>query len=104
MHVRVYTSITSAILAQSGTKGIFVNPKTGDGNTIDPSFAIVWLRDKTRAQALEEAQKIPEQAGLVLSFKGKRGYGLRVPSSVYEDVQGKLNPSLPKMAHIPAYM
>ena len=102
VHVRVYTSITSAILAQSGAKGIFVNPKTADGNTIDPSFAIVWLRDKNRTQVLEEAQKIPEQAGLVLSFKGKRGYGIRVPSSIYEDIQGKLNPSLPKQAHIPA--
>ena len=102
MHARVYTSTTSAILAQSGEKGIFVNPKTPDGNTIDPSFAIVWLRDKDRTQALEEARKIPEQAGLVLSFKGKRGYGLRVPSSVYEEVQSKLNPSLPKLAHIPA--
>lgn len=102
VHVRVYTSISSAILAQSGAQGIFVNPKVADGNAIDPSFAVIWLRDKTRDQALAEAKKIPEQAGLVLSFKGKRGYGLRVPSSVYEEAQGLLTPSVPKQTHIPA--
>ena len=51
---------------------------------------------------MEAAKKIPEQAGLVISFKGKRGYGVRVPSTVYEDAQGILNPTLPKQAHIPA--
>lgn len=98
----VFTSVTSTILAQSGSQGIFVNPKTNDSNSIDPSFAIIWLKDKDRTQALEDAKKIPEQAGLVLPFKGKRGYGLRVPSSVYEEAQGLLNPSNPKQAHIPA--
>lgn len=102
VHVRVYTSIISTVLAQSGSQGVFVNPKISEGTTVDPAYAIVWLRDKTRSQALEEAKKIPEQAGLVLSFKGKRGYGVRVPSSVYEEAQGLLNPSLPKQARIPA--
>ena len=102
VHVRVYTSIVSTVLAQSGSQGIFVNPKTNEGTVIDPAYAIVWLRDKDRSQALEAAKKIPEQAGLVLSIKGKRGYGVRVPSSVYEDAQGILNPTLPKQPHIPA--
>lgn len=35
---------------------------------------------KTREQALNEAKRVPEQAGLVMPFRGKRGYGLRVPS------------------------
>ena len=102
VHVRVYASIVSTVLAQSGSQGIFVNPKTNEGTVIDPAYAIVWLRDKDRCQAMEAAKKIPEQAGLVLSFKGKRGYGVRVPSTVYEDAQGILNPTLPKQAHIPA--
>ena len=102
VHVRVYTSIVSTVLAQSGSQGIFVNPKTNEGSTIDPSYAIVWLRDKDKQQALEAAKKIHEQAGLVLSFKGKKGYGVRVPSSVYEEAQGILNPTLPKQIHIPA--
>ena len=102
VHVRVYSSIISTVLAQSGSQGVFVNPKSSEGTTIDPNYAIVWLRDKTRSQALEEAKKIPEQAGLVLSFRGKKGYGVRVPSSVYEEAQGLLNPSLPKQSHIPA--
>ena len=66
VHVRVYTSVVAAILAQSGSQGVFVNPKTNDGTIIDPSYAIVWLRDQDRGQALEAAKKIPEQAGLVL--------------------------------------
>ena len=102
VHVRVYSSVVATILAQSGSQGVFVNPKTNDGTVIDPSYAIVWLRDQDRGQALESAKKIPEQAGLVLSSKGKRGYGVRVPSSVYEDAQGTLTPSLPKKPHIPA--
>ena len=60
VHVRVYTSTTSAILAQSGAQGIFVNPKVADGNAIDPNFAVMWLRDKTRDQALAEAKRVPE--------------------------------------------
>ena len=102
VHVRVYTSVTSTILAQSGVKGIFVNPKSTDGNTVDTSFAVIWLRDKDRSQALEETKKVPEHAGLVLSHKGKRGYGIRVPSTVYEEAQGILLPTNPKHAHIPA--
>lgn len=102
VHVRVYTSVTATVLAQSGAQGIFVNPKNTDGTTIDTSFAVIWLRDKDRAQALEEAKKIPEHAGLVLSTRGKGGYGLRVPSTVYEEAQGILNPSNPKHTHIPA--
>ena len=102
VHVRLYTSKISAVLAQSGSQGIFVNPKTADGNLIDTSYAVVWLRDHDHTQALEAAKKIPEHAGLVVSFRGKKGYGLRVPSSVYEEAQNLLTPSLPKQTHIPA--
>ena len=102
VHVRLYTSKISAVLAQSGSQGIFVNPKTADGNLIDTSYAVVWLRDHDHTQALEAAKKIPEHAGLVISFRGKKGYGLRVPSSVYEEAQNLLTPSLPKQTHIPA--
>lgn len=102
VHVRVYTSVTSTILAQSGMQGIFVNPKSADGNAVDTSFAVIWLKDKDRQQALEETKKVPEHAGLVLSHKGKRGYGIRVPSTAYEDAQGILLPSNPKHTHIPA--
>ena len=41
VHVRVYTSTASAILAQSGAHGIFVNPKVSDGNATDPSYAVI---------------------------------------------------------------
>ena len=102
VHVRVYTSVTSTILAQSGVQGIFVNPKSADGNTVDTSFAVIWLRDKDRSQAIAETQKVPEHAGLVLSHKGKRGYGIRVPSTAFEEAQGILLPTNPKHAHIPA--
>ena len=102
VHVRVFTSIVSTILAQSGSQGVFVNPKTSDGNAVDPSYAIIWLKDKDRTQALEEAKKIPEQVGLVMSSKTKRGYGVRVPSSAYEEAQGILQPSQTKQPHIPA--
>ena len=102
VHVRLYTSKTSAILAQSGTYGIFVNPKTADGTVIDPAFAVIWLRDKDRTQALEEANKVPEHAGLVISTRGKQSYGIRVPSSVYEEAQALLTPEHPKQSHIPA--
>ena len=54
---------------------------------------------RTEVKLWSQPKKIPEQAGLVLSFKGKRGYGV---SSVYEDAQGTLTPSLPKKPHIPA--
>lgn len=100
--VRVYTSVTATVLAQSGAQGVFVNPKNADGTSIDTSFAVIWLRDKDRAQALEDAKKVPEHAGLVLSTRGKGGYGLRVPSAVYEEAQGILTPSNPKHMHIPA--
>ena len=102
VHIRIYTSKISAVLAQSGSQGIFVNPKTADGTMIDTSFAVVWLRDYDHAQALEAAKKIPEHAGLVVSFRGRKGYGLRVPSTVYEEAQNILTPSVPKQAHIPA--
>ena len=102
VHVRLYTSKTSAILAQSGTHGIFVNPKTADGTVIDPTFAVIWLRDKDRTQALEEVKKVPEHAGLVISTRGKQSYGIRVPSSVYEEAQALLTPEHPKQSHIPA--
>ena len=102
VHVRLYTSKTSAILAQSGISGIFVNPKTADGTVIDPTFAVIWLRDKDRTQALEEAKKVPEHAGLVISTRGKQSYGIRVPSSVYEEAQALLTPEHPKQSHIPA--
>ena len=101
-HVRVYTSVTSTILAQSGVHGIFVNPKSADGNSVDTSFAVIWLKDKDRSQAIQETQKVPEHAGLVLSHKGKRGYGIRVPSTAYEEAQGVLLPTNPKQTHIPA--
>ena len=102
VRVRVYTSVTATVLAQSGAQGVFVNPKNADGANIDTSFAVIWLRDKDRAQALEAAKKIPEHAGLVLSTRGKSGHGLRVPSTVYEEAQSILNPSNPRHAHIPA--
>ena len=102
VHVRVYTSVTSTILAQSGVQGIFVSPKSADGTSVDTSFAVIWLRDKDRDQAIQETKKVPEHAGLVLSHKGKRGYGIRIPSTAYEEAQGILLPTNPKQTHIPA--
>ena len=102
VHTRVYTTAVPTLLAQSGKNGMFLTPKGQNGNAVDASYAIIWLKDKTCEEVIVAAESVKGHAGIVRSFRGKQAYGVRVPSDLYESTLATLQPDGPKHAHVPA--
>ena len=82
-NLRLTTQVTAAILHQSGSGGIYAEPRSDDGRSPNDTFQVIWLPHKSFSEATVAQQTTEGECHLV---RNQNRYGLRVPSAVAEQV------------------
>lgn len=99
-HVRLRVPILEVILKRSGQEGVYVVPKSETLNRAHEQFAIVWLGDRTLAQAKEFLTELDCHLGLARASSESVHYGIRVYADVFESVFKKAFPLKPVPSHL----
>ena len=89
VNLRLVTGVTKRVLEQSGTAGIYSEPRSDDGRSPHPKYQVIWLPNRSFAEATL-AQKTTE--GECHLVRNQNRYGLRVPSEVAEQVHARHRP------------
>ena len=86
---RLASKVTQPILSQSGAKGIYIEPRSDDGRTPCTSYQVIWLPQKSFAEATVAQQTTVGECHLV---RNQNRYGLRVPNATAEQVHAAHRP------------
>ena len=92
VNLRVTTDAAKIIHANCGSGGMYSEPRSHDGRQTNAAFQVVWLLQKSYAQATVAQQTTKVPAALVRA--GAR-YGLRVLPTDAEQVHSQHRPDLP---------
>eukprot|EP00435_Cladocopium_sp_Y103_P008506 s2756_g2.t1 len=87
--IRLPESLIASVLTQSGTAGIYAEPRTLDARSVHPDYAMVWLPKMNRSQLNHLKQTTPAAIGL--GRVGER-VGIRVLSTDAATVHAALKP------------
>ena len=90
-NVRLTDAVCSQILKQSGSNGLFFEPRSQDGREPHHGFQVVWMPRKTFSEARVAQTATPQHTTLVRN--GDR-YGLRVTPTDAEAVHSLHRPEL----------
>ena len=88
-NLRLVTQVTEAILRHSGSKGIYIEPRSDDGRSPSSEFQVIWLPHKTFAEATVAQQTTVGECHLA---RNQNRYGLRVPNANAEQVHAAHRP------------
>ena len=92
VNIRIKSSVAFAILAHSGTDGVYLEPRSSNGRQPCESHQVVWLHRKNYREAVLAKQMTDAHTTLVRN--GER-YGLRVANNQAESVHQAHRPDLP---------
>ena len=87
--IRYVKSMEQTVLAMSGTKGVFIEPKTEDALKPSPEFQVIWLPQLDFASVTHKARCEVHCIGIARS--GQR-FGLRVPLAHFPEVFASVKP------------
>ena len=85
--LRVPHICMKAIHWLSGMDGMYVEPRSRDGRSVEENLAVIWLNDATYQEAVHK-QKTTDRALPITRFGNK--YGIRVLKKDLEAIQTKL--------------
>eukprot|EP00435_Cladocopium_sp_Y103_P051551 s1144_g16.t1 len=95
VHMRLAKDAFLHCFKLSGTKGVFVEPRSPDGKSQDPQFQTVWLQKQTLAEAKALQAVVPAQSSLL---RVNQRYGLKVSIEDAPHVHAKVKPDEPYMS------
>ena len=88
--LRVPASASLGLQALSGTKGVFLEPRSSSGKESDKNFQIVWLQECTVEEAMHKQRTTPNAVAIT---RIAQKFGLRFQSQHYEEGFKALKPT-----------
>ena len=79
--LRIPASASHALQRLSGTKGVFLEPRSASGKEADKDFQVVWLNEVTLEDALHKQRTTPDAIAVVRVAKK---FGIRFLSQHFE--------------------
>lgn len=92
--IRILSQHVDPLLALSGNKGLYFEPRSQCGRSPNESYHVTWLHQVTFQDAKYSQQTAPQQATLVRH--GER-YGLRSDTMNAQEIHQKFRPGLPML-------
>ena len=93
--MRVTSEVFATLFKQSGTAGLYVEPRSDDGRGQDPRYHTIWIP----RQPINEVKALQSMQNTSVSIirVGYR-YGFKVPVEAAEQVHAQINPHEPYIA------
>ena len=92
--MRIATTEVDGLLSQSGSKGIYFEPRSTCGRMPSPEYHVTWLNQTNHSEAKIAQQTSPQATTLVRH--GDR-YGLRSDSMNAQEIHAKHRPDTPML-------